>query len=354
MTKQNYFNKRLINIPANIISLLTAIDELKGRWGAGVTLHPHVLSRLKQSVLITSTGASTRIEGSQLSDEDIESLMRGIKLQKFKDRDSQEAKSYYELLKNIFNSWQTIKLSESTIKHFHKELLKYVEKDAFHRGEYKQVDNQVRMMDDKGNIIGTIFATTPAYLTPIEMRDLVEWTTKELNNKHYHPLLIIGNFIVEFLKIHPFKDGNGRVSRILTNLLLLQAGYLFIPYISHEKIIEDNKSEYYLALRKTQKTFKSKSEEIISWLNFFLNTLLTQSKMALDLLYSENIEKILSKKQLLVWEYLQKVKDSGPLEISEKTSVAHATVKQALQKILQLKKIERIGMGRSTRYRVIK
>jgi Fic family protein len=354
MVNKANFDKRLSNIPNEIISLIAAIDELKGRWTASANLHPQILGRLKQSVLITSTGASTRIEGSRLSDKNIENLMKGIQIQRFKDRDFQEAKSYHELLENIFNSWPTLKLNESTIKHFHSEILKYVDKDAFHRSQYKQVDNQVRMVNAQGKIIGTIFATTPAYLTPIEIRDLVEWTIKELADKKYHPLFIIGNFIVEFLKIHPFKDGNGRVSRILTNLLLLKAGYLFMPYISHEKIIEDNKSDYYLALRKSQLTFKTKKVNIVPWFKFFLKTVLFQSKKALELLSEETVEKILSQKQLTVWLYLQKVKETSPLEISKNTKVVLPTIKQALKKLKDLKKIERIGLGRGSRYRIIK
>jgi len=211
MANLTRFDKRLEVIPASILTLIAAIDELKGRWVAGVNLHPQILGRLKQSVLITSTGASTRIEGAKLTDEEVKNLMKGISLQKFKDRDVQEVKGYYELLKNVFDSWQSIKLNEGTIKHFHQEILKYVEKDTFHRGQYKVTENKVQMIDAKGNIVGTIFDTTPVYLTPIEMQELVEWTIEALKNKRYHPLLVIGNFVVEFLKIHPFHDGNGRL-----------------------------------------------------------------------------------------------------------------------------------------------
>lgn len=352
-TNLNHFDKRLQTIPAGIISLIAAIDELKGRWIAGANLHPQILGRLKQSVLITSTGSSTRIEGANLSDSDVENLMRGISVQKFKDRDAQEVKGYYELLKNVFDSWETIKLGEGTIKHFHQEILKYVEKDTFHRGQYKITENKVQMVDAKGNIVGTIFDTTPAYLTPIKMHELVEWTIETLKNKNYHPLLVIGNFVVEFLKIHPFRDGNGRLSRILTNLLMLQAGYLYMPYISHEKLVEEKKQEYYVALRKTQITFKSEKADIIPWLTFFLTIILIQSKQAVELLTADNVEKILSKKQLAVLEYLQSVKESAPLEIAKNTKVARPTVNQVLKKLLHLKKIERIGLGRSTRYRML-
>ena len=209
------------------------------------------------------------------------------------------------------------------------------------------------MIDAKRNIVGTIFDTTPAYLTPIETQGLVEWTIKAIKEQKYHPLLIIGNFVVEFLKIHPFRDGNGRLSRILTNLLMLQAGYLYIPYVSHEKLIEEKKQEYYVALRKTQLTLKSEKADLVPWLTFFLNVILIQSKEAVDLLTVENVEKTLSGKQLAVLEYLQKVKEATPGDIAEITKVARPTVNQVLEKLLNLKKIERIGMGRSTRYRIL-
>lgn len=353
MIKLNKFDTRLESLPANILTLIASIDELKGRWTAGANLHPQILGRLKQSVLITSTGASTRIEGAKLSDEEVENLMKGISVQKFKDRDSQEVKGYYELLKNVFDSWQSIKLNEGTIKNFHQEILKYVEKDSFHRGQYKVTENKVQMVDVKGNIVGTIFDTTPVYLTSIEMQELVEWTIKVTKENKYHSLLIISNFVVEFLKIHPFRDGNGRISRILTNLLLLQAGYLYMPYVSHEKLVEEKKQEYYVALRKTQITLKTESADLIPWLTFFLHIILDQSKQAVELLNADNVEKTLSGKQLAVLKYLQEVKEAAPGDITKETKVARPTVNQVLEKLINIKKIERIGMGRSTRYRIL-
>ena len=351
MIKNNKFNLRLQNIPDGIWLKIAQIDEFKGSWITGAQLSPQVLGRLKRSVLITSTGASTRIEGARLSDEDVEKLMRGINIQKFTNRDKQEVKGYYELLENIFNSWEKLRFNENAIKHFHQELLKYVDKDKTHRGEYKKQENKVYMVDDLKNPIAVLFDTTPAYLTPKEMQELVEWTQAVLKEKKYHSLLIISNFLVEFLNIHPFQDGNGRLSRILTNLLLLKEGYSYMPYISHEKLVEDNKPEYYIALRRSQKTIKTKREDIASWLDFFLTIFLKQSQMAVELLSKEKVEKLLTNKQLVVWEYLNKVDKSTPLEIAEKTKVAYGTVRQALDKLMRLKKIERFGQGRSTRYK---
>jgi len=322
------FDKRLERLPPIIIQKIAKIDELKGQWIGGAELSPQVLGRLKKSVLVTSTGASTRIEGAKLSDADIEKLLRGISIQRFSDRDKQEVKGYYDLLSNVFDSWKRLRFSESLIKHFHKELLQYVEKDVQHRGEYKKRENQVHMIDEAGNSVGILFDTTPAYLTPNEMQELVEW-------------------------IHPFQDGNGRLSRILTNLLMLQEGYAYMPYASHEKIVEDNKPDCYLSLQQSQKTFHTDAETIAPWLDYFLEVVLYQAQMALELFSDENIEKLLSPRQLEVWQYIQDVMEATPKELSEKLDIPRPTINQVVNRLIDLKKIERLGIGRATRYKVL-
>jgi Fic family protein len=346
------FSKRLDSVSAEIITKIAQIDELKGCWITGAKLSPQVLGRLKRSVLITSTGASTRIEGSALSDEDVEKVMRGLNIQKFADRDKQEVKGYYELLQNIFDSWEGTRFSESVIKHFHKELLKYSDKDQGHFGNYKFGENKVVAYDNEGKEIGVVFNPTSPHLTPKEMMELVESTNFLLKEKKYHPLLIIANFLVEFLKIHPFQDGNGRISRVLTNLLLLRSGYLYMPYVSHEKIVEDNKSDYYIALRRGQKNLGLKKEDISSWLSFFLDIFLKQSQLAIELLSGANIEKLLSGNQLAILNYIKESKEATISEVVSHTNILRPTVKQSLEVLLKFKKIERIGLGRSTRYKV--
>lgn len=353
MTRITRFDKRLAQIPNEIWSIIAQIEQLKGRWIQGTNLSPQFLNRLKRSVLVTSTGASTRIEGSNLPDEAVDNLMRGIAIEKFTDREKEEVRGYFELLQNVFNSWEDLGFTEGSIKHLHKELLKYVEKDNLHRGNYKSKENQIRMVDPQGRDMGIIFDTTRAYLTPKEMNELVDWTKKALIEKKYHPLLIVGNFIVEFLNIHPFEDGNGRLSRILTNLLLLKEGYLYMPYVSHEKLVEDNKPDYYMALRTSQKTFRTKSEDLTPWLNFFLSILLSQSQLAIGLTTEENIEALLSPKQLAVWHYLQEVDEASPNDIAKNAKIARITVNQVLNKLLNMKKVERIGEGSSIRYRKV-
>ncbi len=351
MENKASFEARFTTLPGEIWSKIAKIDEIKGRWTGGLKLSPQILMRLKKSVLVTSSGASTRIEGSKLSDEEVEAFIQGVKPGKWESRDEQEVRGYYELLSNVFDAWRTLSFSESSIKHFHKELLKYVEKDERHRGEYKKGENSVKMFDADGKEIGVVFETMPAYLTPKKMQELVSFTLTALEEKHIHSLLVIGNFIVEFLRIHPFQDGNGRLSRVLTNLLLLKKDYAYAPYVSHEKLIEDNKENYYIALRRSQKSFGTEKEDVVPWLDFFLTMLLKQSEMALKLMESEQVEKLLSPKQLAVWEYVQGVAEATPSEIAEKTGVARPTVNQALTKLLKVERIEKIGSGRSTRYR---
>lgn len=345
-------DQRLNDLPSSVWQKIAQIDELKGQWIGGVKLGPQVLGRLKKSVLVTSTGASTRIEGAKLSDEDIKKLMRGIDIQQFSDRDKQEVQGYYELLNNVFDSWDRLRFSENLIKHFHREILKYVEKDSRHRGDYKTQENQVYMIDEAGKSVGILFDTIPAYLTPKEMHELVEWTQTAIKSESYHSLLIIANFLVQFLQIHPFQDGNGRLSRVLTNLLMLQAGYAYMPYVSHEKIVEDNKPEYYLALRQSQKTFNTDDESILPWIEFVLEAIHQQSRMALELFSEENVEKLLSPRQLEVWLYMQEAIEVTPKELSENLGIPRPTINQVLNRLLELKKVNRLGLGRGTRYRI--
>ncbi len=306
-------DKRLLfdqNESAEVYALIAKIDAIKGQWQIGEKLSPQLIARLKTSVLITSAGASTRIEGSKLSDEEVKKLYENMRIKKFKTRDEQEVAGYLELLKKVFDSYSSkdkkinsLRFSEGLIKGFHKEILKYSDKDARHKGDYKFGPNRVEATDAQGNVVGVIFDPTPPHLVAKEMLELIEWMMESLKDKNKNRLLIIANFVFEFLAIHPFQDGNGRTSRVLSVLLLLESGYSFIPFISHESLIENNKAEYYLALNKAQKTWKTKQENILPWILFFLNTVLKQGELSLKLLTKENVEDFLSEKQLKVWQF---------------------------------------------------
>jgi len=344
------FDYRIKTIDPHIVALLAAIDEVKGQFKAGLRMTPQAITSLKKSVLITSAGASTRIEGAKLSDKQVEKVMRGLAVSKFADRDSQEVQGYLETLQNVFNNYEILPLRESLILSLHKELLKYSTKDELQRGKYKMKENTVGVLGPDGKIARIMFETTKAYLTPKEMQELVEWTAEALQENRFHTLLTIANFVVEFLKIHPFEDGNGRLSRVLTNLLLLRAGYSFVQYVSHEQLVEKRKDEYYIALRKSQETFKTEHKTIAPWLNFFLSVVKEQATKALSYLEEEKVEDTLSPKQYKVWTYISSVGEASPSDIVRATHVVMPTVRQALDRLVELGTIKRIGRGRGTRY----
>ena len=345
------FDQRIRSPDPHIVATLAAIDEIRGIFRVGLRLTPQMITNLKKSVLITSAGASTRIEGAKLSDQEVKEIMQGMSIQKFSDRDSQEVQGYLETLKNVFDNYKNLPLREGVIKSLHKELLKYSAKDDLHRGEYKHKENIVGVLGLDGKVAQIVFETTPAYLAPKEMTELVGWTQEALEKERFHPLLTIANFIIEFLKIHPFEDGNGRLSRTITNLLLLRSGYLFVEYVSHEQIIEQRKDQYYLALRSSQATFKTGSETISPWLNFFLSTVKEQATKSLALVEKETHEDMMSPKQTEVLEYLSTVKEAGPAKIVKATGIIMPTARKALNRLVELGKIKRIGRGRGTRYR---
>lgn len=344
------FDHRITHLEPQIVAILASIDEVKGQFRAGLRMTPQAITSLRKSVLVTSAGASTRIEGAKLNDKEVEKILQGLTVSRFEDRDSQEVQGYLETLQNIFSSHDSLPLRESVILSLHKQLLKYSTKDDLHRGSYKRTENTVGVLDKAGRVVKIMFATTKAWQTPKEMQELVLYTGEALEKKRFHPLLIIANFVVEFLKIHPFEDGNGRLSRVLTNLLLLQSGYQFVQYVSHEQIVERRKDEYYLALRKSQETAGTAKDTISSWLNFFSSVLAEQAQIALVLISEEAIEDTLSPKQRVVWQYLTAVGEAAPLEIVKGTGVALGTVRQALNRLVVLQKIKRVGQGRGTKY----
>ena len=350
------FDYRIQNVDPHIGSVLAFIDEIKGQFKTGLRMAPQAITSLRRSVLVTSAGSSTRIEGAKLTDKEVEKIMQGLSVSKFADRDSQEVQGYLETLQNVFENYHNLPLRESAILSLHKELLKYSTKDELQRGRYKQKENMVGMLDKSGNVVTVMFETTKAWQTPKEMQELVEWAAYALEENRFNPLLVVANFIIEFLKIHPFEDGNGRLSRVLSNLLLLRAGYSFAQYVSHEQIIEQRKDEYYLALRKSQETFKTQTtpvgenETITPWLNFFFSVLREQAQRSLILLEEEHVEDTLSPKQYVVWKYISTVDDASLSEITESSGVARPTVRQALLRLVELGKIKRIGRGRATRY----
>jgi Fic family protein len=286
-----------------------------------------------------------------MTDEEIARFLRSLKENTPKGRDQEEVAGYAALIGRVFDSWKTIKLTEGWIQQFHSILLHFSEKDKMHKGKYKDGDNTVIMENDKKEEV-ILFNPTHSYLVKGEMLAAIEWTNEQLESRHIHPLLVIANFIFEFLAIHPFSDGNGRLSRALTNLLLLQAGYGYIPYVSLDEIIEQTKVDYYLALRATQKNHGTDHEDVSPWVDYFLTALTEQTERARKIMNEDQPEKLLSEKQKKVYQFFIEGKEIGVAEILRLLNgeIERETIKQALSRLVKLKLLERIGQGRGTRY----
>ncbi len=349
-----------IPITQELLLLIAEIDEFKGKWQALNTLAPDRLAALRKIATIESVGSSTRIEGARLSDRQVQELLASVGKQSFISRDEQEVAGYAEVMDAIFASWESIPFSENYIKQFHKMLLKYSSKDDRHRGEYKKFANSVQAFDVDGNSLGIIFETTSAFDTPRQMTEIVTGTANRLISPVIHPLLTIGIFIVTFLAIHPFQDGNGRLSRILTTLLLLKAGYGYVPYSSLESIIEESKEGYYLALRQTQGTLvggaslqenRKQQPNWEPWLLFFLRVLQRQKNRLQTKLDTEKI--MASTLPLLSVRILELAKEHGRVttqSIEQATGESRSTIKVRLKRLTDDRLLIRYGNGRSTWY----
>jgi len=334
------------------LKLISEIDEFKGKWHALSNLTPDRLELLKRVATIESVGSSTRIEGARLTDSEVEKLLSGSSITSFQSRDEEEVAGYAEAMELVFNSYDDVQTSENHIKQIHQVLLKYSSKDARHRGEYKKFPNHVEAFTDDGRSLGIIFETASPFETPFKMADLIEWFTMEWEKREFHHLLLVAIFLLYFLAIHPFQDGNGRLSRILTTLLLLKSGYSHVPYSSLERVIEDNREQYYLALRRAQSTLYTDNSTINDWILFFLASLRKQ----ISVLESKiEAEKLVTQLPPLSQDIIQIAKQHGKITVRDVGNITGAnrnTIKVHIKELVRKGRLERVGEGKGTWYKL--
>ncbi len=345
-------NLSKLDITPDLLKLIAEIDEFKGSWKILKTLSPERLQSLRHVATIESIGSSTRIEGAKLSDREVEKLTQGLSTQSFTSRDEQEVAGYAQAMDLIFESYNDIALSENYVKQLHRDLLRHSEKDERHRGEFKKFANSVEAFDPDGKSLGVIFETTSPFDTPRKMQELLHWTREVLEDKSLHPLLVAGIFTVVFLAIHPFQDGNGRLSRILTSLILLKAGYNYIPYASLESVIEKNKESYYLSLRRTQTTLESDNPDWLPWLRFFMTSLKRQKDHLSVKLEQQSQPKTkgLPKESLQILEYVNEHGQITTILAQELTGLLRPTVRARLTKLVSQGHLQLYGKGRGAFY----
>jgi Fic family protein len=345
------FRTDTLQITPEILGLIARIDEFKGAWRALGVLAPDRLSALRRVATIESIGSSTRIEGGKLSDREVERLLSKLAIQKFETRDEQEVAGYAELMESMFQAWEDIPFNENHIKQFHQILLQHSQKDEWHRGNYKTAPNSVAAFDENGRQIGIVFETATPFDTPRRMSELVAWVNDEREKAVLHPLLVIALFVVVFLEIHPFQDGNGRLSRVLTTLLLLQAGYAYVPYSSLESVIEASKEAYYLALRQTQGTIRGDAPNWQPWLLFFLRSLAEQVARLTKKVERERI--VLATLPAFSLRIVEFVREHGRITMMEAiklTGASRNTLKQHFRELIERRHLESHGSGRGVWY----
>ena len=338
-----------LQITPEMLSLVAEIDEFKGAWRALGTLAPERLSALRRVATIESIGSSTRIEGSRLSDREVERLLSNLEIKSFGSRDEQEVAGYAEVMETVFASWADIPPTENHIRQLHRDLLRYSDKDERHRGGYKTASNSVAAFDADGKQVGVVFETASPFETPRLMADLVDWLGQE--GGRLHPLVVIGIFVVVFLAIHPFQDGNRRLSRVLTTLILLRSGYAYVPYSSLESVIEQSKEGYYLALRRTQGTLRTESPDWTPWLTFFLKALQRQMRRLREKVERERL--LVAKLPDLSIRILDHARDHGRVTIADAvvlTGASRNTLKVHFKALRERGLLALHGEGRGAWY----
>jgi Fic family protein len=337
-------------ITPEILRRVAELDEFKGRWQALGTLAPDRLSGLRRVATIESIGSSTRIEGARLTDAEVDRLLAGLDVRSFRSRDEQEVAGYAAAMDLLFDSYRDLTLTENHIQQLHGVLLQYTQKDQRHRGHYKKHPNHVEAFDPDGQSLGVIFQTASPFNTPRLMSALVAWTHDALVRRTEHPLLVIGVFVVRFLAIHPFQDGNGRLARVLTTLLLLRAGYAYVPYSSLERVIEENKEEYYRTLRRAQSTLDKDESQLNEWLTFLLRCLAKQKDVLDRKLERERLMVSLSP---LDERLLELANQHGRLTLAAAARITRAnrnTLKLHLRQLVSAGRLRLNGRGRSSWY----
>ena len=327
------------------LEFLRQIEKFELTWTSFQQRENSSLNQLKTLATIQSIGSSTRIEGSKLSNKQVQTLLENIDISQIEDRDSQEVIGYYNTLDIITENPNDVRISESTIKNLHNVLLKQSVKDQWHKGQYKQHSNAVQANFPDGSTQIIFRTTRPGFATEDAMKSLIKW----FNGKDdINPIVKAAIFVYEFLSIHPFQDGNGRLSRLLTTLLLLQKGYNWIEYVSFEHEIESKKKKYYQALRNCQA--QRPNENITEWIEFFLSSLLNLTRKLTKKL--EISKSTLTPKQKSVYIFICNNPETKVGEIIKKTEISRATVKRILNKLIELNMIEINGKGAGTNYKM--
>ena len=328
-----------------IINLISAIHEYKGKQELYINAQPDILQGMLEIAKIQSTGASNRIEGIYTSDKRLESIVKAKA--EPKNRSEKEIAGYREVLNTIHDSYDYINPNPNVILQLHRDL--YAFRASSTAGKWKNSDNVIEEIDEAGKK-NVRFAPASAFETPGYMENLSKTFIDAINKETYDPLMLMPVYILDFLSIHPFNDGNGRMSRLLTLLLLYRSGYIVGKYISIEMIIEQTKESYYESLRQSSMGWHENKNSYAPFLKYYLGVILNAYKE-----FQSRVEhlqhKKLSKAERIRSVFATKLGKLTKQEIMTLCpDISISTIENTLRELTQEGFIIRIGVGRSTAY----
>ena len=345
MRSYNYKNKWQKLLTPEIVSLLTQIHEFKGEQTLFIEAKADTLTQLVEIAKIQSTEASNRIEGIYTSDERLKNLVSNKTTPR--TRNEQEIAGYRDVLSTIHESHDFIPVKPSIILQLHRDLYKFSGRSI--GGSYKGSDNVIAEEDEEGNK-HIRFAPVPAWETPAAIDAICEAFAEILAQTDVDPLLIIPMFILDFLCIHPFNDGNGRMSRLLTLLLLYRAGYIVGKYISIEKMIEQTKETYYEALENSSAYWHEEKNDYTPFVQYTLGVVVAayrEFSARVKLIATSSVSKP-ERIRAIIKETIGKITKA---EIMKKCpDISQVTVQRTLGELVTSGEILKIGGGRYTAY----
>lgn len=331
---------------AEIVNLVSAIHEYKGKQELFIEAKPDILNTMLEVAKIQSTGASNRIEGIFTSDKRLEELVKHKATPK--NRNESEISGYREVLATIHESYEYIVPRANTILQLHRNLYSF--SPSAIGGVWKNSDNVIAETDINGTR-RIRFQPVPAFETAYAMEDLCTAFNDALSTGKYDPLMLIPMFILDFLCIHPFNDGNGRMSRLLTLLLLYRSGYIVGKYMSIEMIIESSKETYYEVLQVSSQNWHDNDNFYAPFVEYYLGTILNAYKE-----FSSRVTHLQGINKISKSERIKNIFDNTLGKISKKEiellcpDISKSMIELTLGELVKSSYIEKVGVGRATAY----
>jgi Fic family protein len=345
MREFNYMAKWEKLLTPEIVGLLTQIHEFKGQQTLFIEAKADTLTQLMEVAKIQSTEASNRIEGIHTSDERLKKIVRDKTMPH--NRNEQEIAGYRDVLATIHESHDYIPPKPSMLLQLHRDLYKY--SGLGFGGQYKNSDNIIAEEDEQGNQ-AVRFQPLPAWETPQAIEELCNAYEKSVGTGKIDPLLLIPMFVLDFLCIHPFNDGNGRMSRLLTLLLLYRSGYIVGKYISVEKAIENTKATYYEALYDASANWHEGTNDYAPFVKYTLGIIVSvyrEFASRVELLTTGGVSKP-ERVRAIIENTLGKITKTQILE--KCPDISTVTVQRALNDLQKSGEIIKLGGGRYTSY----